>query len=252
MKIAAIIQARTGSTRFPQKIFCELAGKPLLWHVINRIKKSQLLTNIIIATTNNKKDDIIDEWAKKESVEIFRGDEQNVLSRYYAAAKQNEVDVIVRVTADDPFKDPEIMDNVITAFLQKKVDFAYNNNPASFPEGLDVEVFSMEALEKAFFSSSDEYEQEHVTQYFFRNLNQFKSYNLSNDTNLSFLRWTIDTIDDYKMTQTVYETLYKPGQIFLMSDILKLLESKPEIALLNNNVPRSAMYLLNDQHKKNK
>lgn len=242
MNIVAIIQARLGSTRFPQKVFADLSGRPLIWHVINRLKYSKKINRIVLATTDKHTDDELAKWAEIEGINLYRGSENNVLERFYFAAKNYSADIIVRITADDPFKDPNIIDRVIEKLLQEKLDFAYNNNPPTFPEGLDTEVFTFDALEKAYFQSVDDFEKEHVTQYFYRNNDSFKQSNLSTDKNLSHLRWTIDTELDYEMTKQVYYHLYKTNEIFLMNDILKLINDKPEIAKINIDVARSAMY----------
>lgn len=240
--IVAIIQARLGSTRLPRKIFAELANKPLIWHVVDRLKYSQRIDKIVLATTDTSTDDELAKWAQNEGIALFRGSENNVLERYYYAAKQFSADVIVRITADDPFKDPIIIDKVIEKLFDERLEFAYNNNPPTFPEGLDTEIFTFSALEKAYLQSVDDYEKEHVTQYFYRNKNNFKQANYSNDHNLSGFRWTIDTELDYEMTKHVYDILYKENEIFLMDNILKLLEQNPKISQINKEVSRSAMY----------
>ena len=245
MKIIAIVQARVGSTRLPNKIFYELSGKPLIWHVINRLKISSRLSDIVIATTDNELDDRLALWADLNEVKLFRGSETNVLKRYYDAAVYFGADIIVRITADDPFKDAIVMDSVIDMVTNCSIDFGFNNKPASFPEGLDIEVFTFQALQKANANSIDSFEQEHVTQYFHRNPSQFSMKNLSYKENLSHFRWTIDTIDDYYMSSKIYEELYKSGEIFLLSEILTLLQKRPYIALINDNVDRSLMYKKN-------
>ena len=242
MSIIAIIQARTSSTRFPNKVFADLCGKPLIWHVVNRLKRSKKIENIILATTINSSDNILEDWAKNNKVPVYRGSENDVLSRYYNAAIFSKAKTIVRITADDPFKDPEIIDQVIEIYIKNNLDFAYNNNPPSFPEGLDTEVFSFRALEKAQKESQDPFEREHVTQYFYRHPDLFKQDNYLYKKNISFLRWTIDTQKDYEMVSEIYNNLYKDGQIFLMNDILQLLKRKPEIGNINSNVKRSIMY----------
>ena len=242
MNIVAIIQARLGSTRLAKKVFADLAGKPLIWHVINRLKYSDRINNIVLATTNSILDDELASWAIKEQVNLFRGSENNVLERFYFAAKHYSADIIVRITADDPFKDPLIIDKVIDMLLVDKLDFAYNNNPPTFPEGLDTEVFTFDALEIAYSKSQDIYEKEHVTQYFYRNEAKFNQANYSNENNLSNLRWTIDTELDYEMTKQVYELIYKENEIFFMDDILDCLHKYPEISRINQTVTRSDMY----------
>jgi spore coat polysaccharide biosynthesis protein SpsF len=242
MKVVGIVQARVGSTRLPNKIFYELSGKPLIWHVIDRLKISTRLSDIVIATTDNSLDDRLELWADSNEVKLFRGSESIVLKRYYDAAVYYGADIIVRITADDPFKDAVVMDSVIDMVTNSSIDFGFNNKPVSFPEGLDIEVFTFKALEKAKLNSIDAFEQEHVTQYFHRNPSQFSMKNLSYKENLSHYRWTIDTIDDYFMSVRVYDELYKSGEIFLFPQILTLVQKKPEISLINVNVKRSLMY----------
>jgi len=244
-KKIAIIQARCGSTRFPSKIFADLAGRPLIWHVVNRLKYCSLIDQIVIATTTNQSDDKLTAWAEKEAISIYRGSENDVLNRYYSAAKSlglNGNDVIVRITADDPFKEPALIDRIIEVVWKGEADFAYNNNPPTFPEGLDCEVFTMQALEKAEKESTDSYEREHVTQYLYRHPELFKGTNIARADDLSFLRFTIDTSTDYQMVREVYDRLYREGTVFVLKDILELFAAQPEIFQINSDVPRSAMY----------
>ena len=243
--IAAIIQARTGSTRLPNKIFKNLCGKPLIWHIVNRLKYSQNINKIILATTQNKNDNILQDWALKNDIPCFRGSENDVLDRYYHSAQHFGVDTIVRITADDPFKDSQIIDEVINLFEENNLDFAYNNNPPTFPEGLDTEVFSFNALKRAFTNSTDPFEKEHVTQYFYRNPSIFSQACLKNPTDLSYLRWTIDTQQDWDMAEIVYNKLYPIKTNFDMSDILELINNEPYIAKINSAVKRSTMYTNN-------
>ncbi len=242
MKVIAIVQARTGSTRYPQKVFASLADQPLIWHVFDRLSFSKKIDEVLLATTTNKNDDSLEAWATGNNIKVYRGSENNVLERYYEAAKKHHADIIVRITADDPFKDPTIIDAVIDLILNEQLDFAYNNNPPSFPEGLDTEVFTFQVLELAHQNARDDFEREHVTQYFYRNPGLFKHKNFACKENISHLRWTLDTPTDYAMAQEVYEHLYKEGSIFLMNDILQLLKEYPSIASMNMDVKRSAMY----------
>ncbi len=240
--ISAIIQVRVGATRLPNKIFAEIEGHPLIWHVVNRLKNSKYLNSTIIATTLNSPDDKIEEWANYNQIKCFRGSQDNVLKRYYEAANYFNVSNIVRITADDPFKDYQIMDQVIEKFYAENADFACNNSPPSFPEGLDIEVFSLAAIERAYKNAKTNFEKEHVTQYFYKNPDQFNILTLSHNPNLSHLRWTIDEADDLEMARIVYEKLFAEKQIFLMQDILELIEKQPEITRINDKVIRSTMY----------
>jgi spore coat polysaccharide biosynthesis protein SpsF len=240
--ITAIIQARVGSTRLPNKVFSVIEGKPLLWHVVERLKNSKYLDKIVIATTINENDIKIADWAAENKIICYRGSEDNVLERYYQAAKYFGSDTIVRITADDPFKDYQIMDAVIEKFQIKGVDIACNINPPTFPEGLDIEVFSFNAIEHAYLNVSTNFEKEHVTQYFYKNPGLFTICNMSYKDNLSSLRWTIDEDKDLEMARSVYSKLFVKGEVFLMNDILELLDRHPWIAAINNVVSRSIMY----------
>ncbi len=243
MSVNAIIQARCGSTRFPKKVFADINGKPLLWHVVNRLKYTSLIDDIVIATTVNPKDDAIEEWCRKEQVKYFRGSEEDVLNRYYSAFIAFPSDVIVRVTADDPFKEPSVIDKVISKLLNEKYDLVTNNFPPSFPEGLDCEAFNFEVLATMEYSTQDSFEREHVTQYAYHNPDKFRIGNVVSDCQLSSYRWTIDNEEDYEMVKAVYSHRKEntDGPL-LMDEILEILKEHPEISQVNSGVKRSAMY----------
>jgi len=241
--IAAIIQARMSSTRLPGKVLMDLNGRPFLWHVVNRLKSSKFLEKIIVATSDQRADDAIEDFCRKEKFDCFRGSEGDVLARYYEAAKHFNANIIVRITADDPFKDYQIMDATIGLLLEERLNFATNNNPATFPEGLDIEVFDFESLEKAQSEANTSFDREHVTQYFYKNPSKFHQKNISQDLDLSYLRWTVDNIEDLNMAREVYRSLSPQGErVFLTSEILELLKQRPEIAKMNADVKRSLMY----------
>lgn len=240
--ITAIIQARVGSTRLPNKVFADLAGHPLIWHVVNRALASREIEKVVLATTVNPMDDALADWADKVGVALFRGDEADVLARFHGAATAFGATTIVRITADDPFKDPRIIDRVIRLLESEGLAFTYNNKPPSFPEGLDTEVFTMEALDRAHRNATLPFDREHVTQFMFRDPVAFPQKNLSHGEDLSRLRWTVDTALDLRLAEEVYACLYREGSIFQMEDILALIALKPELGILNAEVPRSAMY----------
>jgi len=240
---AAIIQARMSSKRFPGKCMQQLAGRPMIGHVIERVAASKMVDHVIIATSEKNSDDILRNWAVSEGIECYRGSEWDVLDRYYRAAQSCGATIIARVTADDPFKDPSVLDRVIRHLEQNNLAFAYNNKPPTFPEGLDVEVFTFSALEEAAKGARDVDEREHVTQYFYKNPKLFPQDNIACDRKLSHLRWTVDTKADFKMATAVYKKLYKKNHIFLMDEILDLIEAYPDIAEINKNEQRSFMYL---------
>jgi spore coat polysaccharide biosynthesis protein SpsF len=240
--ITAIIQARMGSMRLPGKVMREISGKPLIEHIIERLGYSKILSDIVLATTVSRGDDILVKWANNHGVKCFRGSEENVLERFYLAAKKFKADVIVRVTADDPFKDPVIIDQALKLLHDAQLDFVSNNNPPSFPEGLDVEVFTFPALEIAHSKSIDPFEKEHVTPYFYRNPTVFSQKNIECSKKYHEYRWTIDVQADFKMAGEVYNALYKEDKIFLMQDILDFFKRNPLVSKININEKRSLLY----------
>ena len=243
MSVNAIIQARCGSTRFPNKVFALIDGKPLLWHVVNRLKYATKIDDIIVATTVSEKDDKIEEWCKEDNVHCFRGSEENVLNRYYSASEAFPSDYVVRITADDPFKEPKVIDAVITKLIEEGYDHVTNNLPPSFPEGLDCEAFKKSALDRSEKEAETAFEREHVTQYIYHHPEIFKIGNVSNPENLSYLRWTVDKDVDFEMVKAVYAHRNPANKgILLMDEILEILKANPEIEKINSEVERSAMY----------
>lgn len=243
MSVNAIIQARCGSTRFPNKVFALIDGKPLIWHVVNRLKYATKIDDIIVATTVSEKDDKIEEWCKENNVHCFRGSEENVLNRYYSASEAFPSDYVVRITADDPFKEPKVIDAVITKLIEEGYDHVTNNLPPSFPEGLDCEAFKKSALDRSEKEAETAFEREHVTQYIYHHPEIFKIGNVSNPENLSYLRWTVDKDVDFEMVKAVYAHRNPANKgILLMDEILEILKANPEIEKINSEVERSAMY----------
>ena len=243
MSFNAIIQARCGSTRFPNKVFANIDGKPLLWHVVNRLKYATKIDDIIVATTVSEKDEKIEEWCRENNVHCFRGSEENVLNRYYSASEAFPSDYVVRITADDPFKEPKVIDAVITKLIEEGYDHVTNNLPPSFPEGLDCEAFKKSALDRSEKEAETAFEREHVTQYIYHHPEIFRIGNVSHDEDLSYLRWTIDKDVDFEMVLAVYAHRNPANKgILLMDEILDILRANPEIAKINSEVERSAMY----------
>jgi spore coat polysaccharide biosynthesis protein SpsF len=243
MSVNAIIQARCGSTRFPNKVFALIDGKPLLWHVVNRLKYATKIDDIVVATTVSEKDDKIEKWCKENNVHCFRGSEENVLNRYYSASEAFPSDYVVRITADDPFKEPKVIDAVITKLIEEGYDHVTNNLPPSFPEGLDCEAFKKSALDRSEKEAETAFEREHVTQYIYHHPEIFKIGNVSNGENLSYLRWTVDKDVDFEMVKAVYAHRNPANKgILLMDEILEILKANPEIEKINSEVERSAMY----------
>ena len=227
--IAAIIQARMGSTRLPGKVLAEIAGHPMLWHVVNRVREAKTLDKVIVATSDSPSDNILVASCEQDGIPCFRGREDDVLDRYYQAARWIGADAIVRITADCPLIDPVVLDKVVTAYLDGECNYASNTIERTYPDGLDTEVFSFEALEKAWREARLMSEREHVTPYIWKNLDLFRLRQVTQQTDLSDLRWTVDEPEDLEFVRKIYEYLYQPGHVFLMDDIVKLLQRHPEL-----------------------
>lgn len=241
-RIGIIVQARMGSTRLPGKVMKKIMGKPLLEHVILRLQLVKSIDQIVIATTDNPKDNPIVDLASKIGIGVFRGSEENVLERYHQAAKMFQLDVIVRITSDCPVIDPELVDKVINYYMENQpADYASNCIERTFPRGLDVEVFSFEVLERAFVEATEPYEIEHVTPYLYQNPSKFKILNFKNAEDYSFHRWTVDTKEDLELINIIYENLYYSKVDFSFGDILKLFENRPELLRINQHVRQKSL-----------
>ena len=235
--IAAIIQARMGSRRLPGKILKKVDGISLLKIQCERVKKSRELNKVIVATSDIHQDDIVEAFCLENEIECFRGEENDVLSRYYHCAKNNDVDVIVRLTADCPLVDPEIIDEVVSMYLEKRVDYAANTVPvesSTFPEGCDVEVFSFEALERAYQNCRDPHDREHVTFYFWKHENGFKTIQLSRKQDLSGYRFTVDYPDDFEVIAFVLRELERRNIFGSLKEIVDIIEDNQQIKEKNS------------------
>ena len=175
MRIIGIVQARMGSTRFPGKVMQAISDVPMIGLLLERLSKSSKIAKIIIATSKNKLDDSLENYLKSINYSVYRGDEGDVLKRFYLAAKQEQADVVIRITGDCPLIDAKLVDEVIEGFINSKADYASNREPPTYPDGLDVEVFSMYALELAYVNASESSEREHVTPYII-NSDHFKKF----------------------------------------------------------------------------
>jgi spore coat polysaccharide biosynthesis protein SpsF len=248
VKITAIVQARASSTRLPLKVLKELpyaSGITVLQQVIRRLKKSEKLDNIIIATTIDSEDDEIIRIAEKEQVQYFRGSKNDVLSRYYLAAEQNNIDYIVRVTSDCPCIDPKVVDAIIEKHLGTNSDFTSNVLRRTFPHGLDTEVISFETLQKVHLEAKQAFEREHVCSYIYKtNPKAFKICNFeSSETyHAPEIRVTLDTKADYTLLCAVFDFLYADNEYFGTADIINLFQRKPWLKFINSRVVHKAMF----------
>lgn len=241
MKVVAIIQARMGSTRLPGKVMKLLMDHTVLHHVVSRVKEANNIDEIIVATTHLPKDDPIDEEARKAGANVFRGDEQDVLSRYYQAAAESDADIIIRITSDCPLIDSAILSNMLEFYQQNNYDYVSNTLSRTFPRGLDVEIFSFQALEKAYNSASLPEEREHVTPYLYRHPTQFSLYDYRSDEDHSDYRWTLDTIEDWELIHKLYQHLYDNNRLFGLDETLKFLQCNPELSQINAHVEQKKL-----------
>ena len=238
IKIVTVIQARTGSSRLPNKIFLPLADKPLLYRMYERVAASNLRGNIVIATTTDSTDDKVEKLCKEYQIDFYRGHPTDLLDRHYKAAKLFNADAVVKIPSDCPLIDKDIIDRVLDSFINnpKKYDYVSNLHPATYPDGNDVEVMSMSALENAWINSKRDLEREHTTPYFWENPDKFKIGNVVWETGLDYSmshRFTIDYEKDYNFIKQVYDELYPINNKFTLKDILDLLDRKPEIKKIN-------------------
>jgi len=245
MSVVCIMQARTGSTRLPEKILKKIKKKTVLQHDIDRVLKAKNIDKLVIATTERFEDDVIINIAKNNSVGYFRGSENDVLSRYYFAAKKYNAEIVIRITSDCPLIDPEIIDNMVNEFIKlrciENLDYLSNKIKMTYPRGLDVEVFSFEALEKTFREATQKFEKEHVTPYIYLNPKKFRIKNYENDRDYSMLRWTLDTEEDFLLIKTIYDQLYDKNKIFLFKDILRCVQDNPKISKLNEHIKQKEL-----------
>ena len=223
-----------GSSRLPGKVLMKSDnGIPLLYHVINQLRHCSKVKNLVIATTTNQEDDEIEKFADNNSVNVFRGKEKDVLDRYFQCAKKYSFSTIVRITADCPLIDPQIVDKVIEQFFSENYDFATNTLTRTFPIGTDVEVFSFSALNNAWENAQLPSEREHVTPYF-HNKENFKIINVENDKNISNLRLTVDRIEDFELIKQILNNI-SINPIHL-EDVLELFSRKPELIEINKHI----------------
>ena len=237
MKIAAIVQARMGSSRFPGKVMKLIQDVPMLEILIKRLSKSKLIHQIIVATSRNDENTPLVNHLESMNIECEIGSEEDVLSRYYNAAKKNQVDVVVRITGDCPLVDANLVDRCIREFIDKDVSYVSNVLPCTFPDGLDVEVFSFESLEDAYLNNTLSTEKEHVTPYIINSEN-YKKSNIEHSKDLSKSRWTVDEILDFEVIKEVFN-YFSPNVYFSWEEVVKLETKNPDIFSKNKNINRN-------------
>jgi len=238
-RIVCIIQARMGSSRFPGKVLQQLCGYPMVGWVARRAKRAALIDQVVVATTTNSMDDAVAEFCQMAGITCFRGDEFDVLDRYYHAAIEQRADIVVRLTADCPLIDPQLIDEAIKTLIQNELDFTANRLPPpykrTYPIGLDVEVASFRALEQAWWKAEKQYEREHVMPYLYDPENHFRLQVLEAASDLSQYRWTVDMPEDFQFIQAVIGYM-DCREDFSWLDVVDILEKHPELLAINAGV----------------
>lgn len=223
-----------GSTRFPDKIFKKINGLTVLECLLEQLSHSQLLTNKIIATSTSTKDDTIANFANSKKIIFFRGQEIDVLDRYYQCAKIFSISTVVRITADCPLVDPNIVDKLISKYIHNSFDVVVTHHPRSFPHGIaDIEIFSVNLLEKIWKDAKKPSEREHVTLYFYNNRDKFKVFNFKNNANLSKIKLSVDRNEDLELVKKIIQHIN--NRPILISNILHLFKKNPEFFKINSD-----------------
>ena len=239
--IAAIVQARMGSTRLPGKTLADVAGKPMLARLVERAWRITGVERVVIATTEKPADDAILRFAADHDLPAYAGHEEDVLDRFYRAARRFGVSVVVWVTPDCPLLDPAVSSRVLAKFLEAGgvLDYVSNTQPPTFPDGLDTEVFSFPALERAWHEARLVSEREHVTAYIWKHPELFRLLNVAHEADLSDRRWTVDELPDLEFVRAIYDRL---GETFGMDDVLALVRRQPELQAINQGAARNEGY----------
>jgi len=236
-KIVAIIQARMGSTRFPGKVMVRVGRLTLLEVLIKRLHGAKSLAEILVATTTSKEDDKLAALLRARKISVFRGSQKDVLARYVQAARKARADVVVRITGDCPLVDGTLVDAVVEDFQKGGADYVSNIDPPTFPDGLDVEVFSRQALLEADRKAKGTQEREHVTPYL-RKKGSFKKRNIANPVDLSGERWTVDEPEDLAVARKVFQ-FFSPRTDFSWKEVIKLKQRHPDIFEANSKISRN-------------
>ena len=232
--IGVIVQARTGSTRLPGKVLLKSVGKTMLEHLMERLSYCKTPHLAIVATSIKPQDNPIAELCQKHGYKLFRGSELDVLDRHYQAARYYELSVVVRITSDCPLIDTTLADRIIGFFMDHagEYDLVTNRHPLTFPDGLDVDVMPISALEHVWKNATEPHQREHTIPYFWES--GMRVFNFEHPGNLfRKYRWTLDYREDFELINAILEGLYHPGSPFAMDDVLAFLERQPDLSAVN-------------------
>jgi spore coat polysaccharide biosynthesis protein SpsF len=242
--ILGILQARLSSTRLPGKVLAPILDRPMLLHQIERVRRAQSLNDLVVATSEHPEDDLIFGLCCEHGIRCARGSLDDVLDRFVTAARPFSPGYVVRLTGDCPLTDQDVIDAVVDFAISGDFDYATNAIQPTYPDGLDVEVIRMSALEEAWREASLRSEREHVTPFLHKQPDRFRIGHFRSQPDLSGLRWTVDETADLEFVRAIYERLWLAKPMFGMNDILALLEQEPELARINNSFKRNEGYAI--------
>ena len=254
----AVIQARMNSSRLPGKVLFDILGESAIWRIYERVKFCEYVDGICISTSDQPSDDVIAKLAIEKKIDLFRGSQENLVSRHLNAAKKFNADVIVRINADCPFVDPKIIDKLILMYKKnQKLDFFSNTFPRTYPTGLDVELIPIETLEKLLpISENEEFFEYFISLYIYNHPKEFTHMGLEYEglklEDPNSFRWTMDYEEDYVFVKEVFSALYVSKKPFLMKDILSLITRKPQLKIINSmhNLQASHLKYKKDNERK--
>ena len=240
MTTLAIVQARMSSSRYPGKVLAPLAGQPMILRQLERIQRAETLDGIVVATSTDASDDELAQLIEDNEFNVVRGDLNDVLARFIKVIDQHQPETVVRLTADCPLISPKVIDQVVTRFQQGDCDYASNTMTPTYPDGLDVEVVKASVLQEVARNSTDKDEREHVTLGVYRRPDVFRIANVAGDVDLSHLRWTVDTPEDYTFVKAIYDDLYPKNPNFDLDDVMAYLQEYPERSRTTKDARRNA------------
>jgi spore coat polysaccharide biosynthesis protein SpsF len=239
-RTVAVIQARMGSSRLPGKVLTDIGGRTMLERVVSRAARAKLLDAVVVATTTDARDDAVVHECERLGFPTFRGSEDDVLDRYYGAARAFGAETVVRITSDCPLIDPDLVDRVVRELASQQADYASNTLVLSYPRGLDAEAFKMTALTTAWENATASYERVHVTPFLYRRPERFKLVNVACSEDVSSLRWTVDTPDDLALVRGIFQRA-EPTREPSWEDVLAIVRREPALREINGHIRQKAL-----------
>lgn len=234
-RVIGIIQARLGSRRLPQKVMAPILDKPMIYHMVERLRSIKQISDVVIATFSDSTNIPLCNYAKSENITYYAGSENDLLDRFYNAGKINDASVIVKVNGDCPLIDPSLIEKSLEKYFEKekKPDMVSNQISNTFPEGMQFSIINFNTLSNLWFNLKNTFWREFMNMYFIENQKDFSVIDIKNPIDLSNLRWTVDYYEDLEFVREVYENLYKTKKFFTMTDVLNLIEKKPKLTKIN-------------------